>query len=174
MLEIRSMIKKIFHGLAVMLVAAVVAYLVLLHVPWFRGVFFTPERAKPVSPSGAPKYSGEVVTCSAVKAAKPDRPRSHFGFGEKIYAYATMSGVPPGAHTVSFNWFTPGGKCQEVYRRSFQTDDGAYACWSWIELEGEIFPISLGPLGSGKFVGEWTVKIYGDGFFLTEAAFSVR
>ncbi len=157
-----------------MLVVAVVAYLVLLHFPGFRSRIFDPERSETVSPTGAPKIIAKVVTCSGIKETVPERPRTYFGFGEKIYAYATLREVTPGPHRVSFHWFTPGGKCQETFRRDFRSDDGVYSCWSWIELEGEIFPISLGPLGSGKFIGDWTVKIYGDGFFLTEASFTVR
>lgn len=168
------MIKKICHGFAVALVAAVVVYLVLLHVPWFRGRIFTTERAEPVSSAGAPEIIADVVTCARIKGTRPENPRAHFGFGEKIYAFATLRKVPPGTHNLSFHWFTPGGKCQEVYRRNFRAEDGVYSGWSWIELEGEIFPVSLGPLGSGKFIGDWRVKIYCDGFFLTETAFSVR
>jgi len=168
------MIKKIFHGLAVALALAVVAYLILLHLPWFRGCIFAPERTQPVSPAGSPKILAEVVTAAGIKDARPVNLRRHFGFSEKIFAYAALRRVPPGAHSLSFHWFTPGGKCQEVYQRNFHADDGVYSGWSWIELEGEIFPVSLGPLGSGKFIGDWSVKLYCDGFFLTEAVFTVR
>ena len=166
--------KIIAHSAIALAAGALVIYLVLLNFGWFRGKVFVPERSEPVSSAGAPKIRAELVTCSGIKESRPGKLGRRFGFGEKINAYAYFRDVAPGPHRASFHWFTPEGKCQETFSRNFQSDDGSYACWSWIELEGELFPVSLGPLGSGKFIGDWTVKLYCDGFFLTETNFTVR
>ncbi len=143
----------------------------------FALLYFRAERSNREADPVRPGKSGADCTltvCSEIKEGRPAGRRKKFGFSEKIYAFADIRDVPPGRHRLTFHWINPRRKVQETFRKEFSAVGGGYRSWAWLELEGEFFPISLGPIGSGKFFGKWTVKTFLDGFFLAEADFEVR
>ena len=101
--------------------------------------------------------------------------RAEFSLGEKIYATVVLKRLERGDHSITFLWVNPKGTVQERYRKDFFSPGGDYRCWSWLELTGEeLIPISIGPFGSGRFLGRWQARVYLDGAFLTGHDFMVR
>ncbi|MFH1038376.1 MAG: hypothetical protein V1789_06895 [PVC group bacterium] len=100
--------------------------------------------------------------------------RTEFRFGEKIYATVVVSRVEPGDHSLVFRWINPRGSVQETFRKEFHSAGGRYRCWSWLELRGEdLFPVSIGPFGTGRFLGRWGIRVWLDDLFLTGTGFVV-
>ncbi len=161
-------LKKTTFYLIVPLAALIVAFGLL-----YSRAERSKREAEPVR-SGKSEADGSLTLCSEIKDGRPAGRKGLFGFSEKIYAFADIKNIPPGRHRLTFHWINPRRKVQETFRKEFETAGGGYRSWAWLELEGEFFPISLGPIGSGKFFGKWTVKTFLDGLFLAEANFEVR
>lgn len=167
-------LKKAARYLVFSLAALIAIFVVLLRFDWFRAEVSIGDRLPAPAGPGRSTADCALSVCAAIKNSRPVGRRERFGFNEKIYAFADVKNVPPGHHRLSFYWINPRQKLQETFRRDFESGSGAYQCWAWIELEGEFFPVSIGPIGSGKFIGEWTVRVCLDGLFLSEATFEVR
>ena len=101
--------------------------------------------------------------------------RRQFGLGEKIYATVSLKDLEEGDYTLTFRWIKPGGGVQETFRKKFHSPGGNYRCWSWLELTGdELISFSIGPFGSGKFLGGWKIRVYLNGLLLLSEEFVVE
>lgn len=165
------MMKKIFHYLVVALGILIVVGVVI--------VVLNPDSHKLDNPN----QSGIVVEehLSSVKSSlylgssREGDPRREFGLGEKIYATVSLKDLEEGDYTLTFRWIRPGGGVQETYRKKFHSPGGNYWYWSWLELTGdELFSFSIGPFGSGKFLGGWKIRVYLNGLLLASEEFMVK
>ena len=165
------MMKKIFHFIFIALGGLIVVGVVL--------VVINPGNHK----SGVSARSGIVVGehLSSVESelhlgsSRGGEPRRQFGLGEKIYATVSLEDLEEGDYTLTFHWIRPGGGVQETYRKKFHSPGGNYRCWAWLELTGdELFSFSIGPFGSGKFLGGWKIRVYLNGLLLKAEKFMVE
>ncbi len=163
--------KKIFHFLFIVLGGLIAVGVVI--------VLLNSDRHK----SEKPNQSGIVVEehLSPVESSlhlgssRGGDTRREFGLGEKIYATVSLKDLEEGEYTLTFSWIRPGGGVQETYRKKFHSPGGNYRCWSWLELSGdELFSFSIGPFGSGKFLGGWRIRVYLDGLLLASDEFHVK
>ncbi len=101
--------------------------------------------------------------------------RSRFAFGDKVYATVKLEEVGPGGHRLTYRWINPRGGVQESFQKDFISTGGSYRGWSWLELRGEEWlALPLGPLGPGRFLGNWRIQVELDGVPLAGAGFTVR
>ena len=165
------MMKKIFNSLFIALGGLIVVGVVI--------VVLNPDSHK----SDNPNQSGIVVEehLSSVESSlhlgstREGDPRREFGLREKIYATVSLKDLEEGDYTLTFRWIRPGGGVQETYRKKFYSPGGNYRCWSWLELTGdELFSFSIGPFGSGKFLGGWKIRVYLNGLLLASEEFMVK
>ena len=163
--------KKIFHYLVVALGILIVIGVVL--------VVLKPGRRR----SGNSTRPGLIVAehLSSVESllhlgsSRGGDPRREFGLGEKIYATVSLKDLEEGDYTLTFRWIKPGGGVQETFRKKFHSPGGNYRCWSWLELTGdELISFSIGPFGSGKFLGGWKIRVYLNGLLLNSEEFLVK
>ncbi len=125
--------------------------------------------SEPFSPAEASLFLG-----TSPKKSTSGESRITFRFGDKIYATVMIPRVEAGDHTLVFRWINPLGNAQETFRKDFRSPGGRYRCWSWLVLRGEeLFPVSIGPFGIGRFLGRWGIRVYLDDLFLTGSDFMV-
>jgi len=111
----------------------------------------------------------------AIGGRGEDNARRQFNLSEKIYATVSLKDLEKGDYTLTFRWIKPGGGVQETFRKKFYSQGGNYRCWSWLELTGDdLLPFSIGPLGTGKFLGQWKVRVYLNGVLLNSEEFVVK
>ena len=167
--------KKFFQYLVIILAGLMVVGVILIAInPSDRDTdeLFQPGKA------GEKRWSPDKasILLSSDLGGRPDnKVRSQFTMGEKIYATVKLKDLEKGDYILTYHWIKPGGGVQERYKKKFHSPGGNYKCWSWIELTGdELISFSIGPFGSGKFLGEWTVRVYLNGLFLGSEDFKVN
>jgi len=169
------MMKKIFHYLALAL-----GGLIVIGVIW---VILKPDhrKAEDSIPSGMvdKEYLSQVESSlfldSAIGKRGENNARRQFNLSEKIYATVSLKDLEKGDYTLTFRWIKPGGGVQETFRKKFHSPGGNYRCWSWLELTGDdLLPFSIGPLGTGRFLGKWKVRVYLNGVLLNSKEFEVK
>jgi hypothetical protein len=167
--------KKILHYLVLAL-----GGLIVVGVIW---VILKPDPRQsdePIHPGMVDKeYLSQVELFLFLGSAKgglgDENTRRQFGLSEKIYATASLKKLKEGDYTLTFRWIKPGGGVQETFRKKFHSPGGNYRCWSWLQLTGEeLIPFSIGPFGTGRFLGEWKVRVYLNGLLLNSEEFTVR
>ena len=120
------------------------------------------------------QVKSSIILGSSGGGSRDQNTRREFGLGEKIYATVSLKDLEEGDYTLTFRWIKPGGGIQETFRKKFHSPGGNYRCWSWLELTGEeLIPFSIGPFGTGRFLGEWKVRVYLNGVLLNSKEFTV-
>ena len=98
-------------------------------------------------------------------------PASSFSKSDKIYLYTVWKGLT-GAHEVKVLWVRPDKGIQETTRFKIDVPLNApnYNSWAWLSFKKGLLDILP---TEGKFIGPWKARLFLDGTFLKEYAFSV-
>ena len=163
--------KKIFHYLVIALGILIVVGMVM--------VIIKPGNHKSDNSTRSgivlEEHLSSVESSLHLGSSRGGNSRREFGLGEKIYATVSLKDLEEGDYTLTFRWIKPGGGVQETYRKKFHSPGGNYRCWSWLELTGdELISFSIGPFGSGKFLGGWKIRVYLNGLLLKSEEFIVE
>jgi hypothetical protein len=165
------MMKKIFHYLVVALGILIVVGVVLVVLNSGS------HKSDNSTQSGivVEEHLSSVESSLHLGSSRGGDPRREFGLGEKIYATVSLKDLEEGDYTLTFRWIKPGGGVQETFRKKFHSPGGNYRGWSWLELTGdELISFSIGPFGSGKFLGGWKVRVYLNSLLLNSEEFTVK
>ena len=165
------MMKKIFHYLVLGLGGLIVVGVILVLLK--QG----PRRSDDLDHPGKSgvEHLSPVESSLQLGSSRGGEPRREFGLGERIYATVSLKDLEEGDYTLAFRWIKPGGGVQETFRKKFHSPGGNYRCWSWLELTGdELISFSIGPFGSGKFLGGWKIRVYLNGLLLNSEEFVVQ
>jgi len=165
------MMKKIFHFLFITLGGLIVVGVVMVLInPGSHKSDNSPRPGIVVE-----EHLSSVKSSLHLGSSRAGDPRQEFGLGEKIYATVFLKDLEEGDYTLTFRWIKPGGVVQETFRKKFHSPGGNYRCWSWLELTGdELISFSIGPFGSGKFLGGWKIRVYLNGLLLASEEFVVK
>jgi hypothetical protein len=132
-----------------------------------------------------------VSVPAQAKAAEPEKSRSamfsdsafaheQYAFSpyDTIYIVVDLLEVPPGEHTVAFDWKTPSGELerQTLYNFTIEDPKPAFRVYAWLRLweKGPLERTFTGQDFSEKFYGKWNVQIYLDNILLEERSFQVQ
>jgi len=131
---------------------------VLIFLIIFSGVSMAQEAAKDS------EYLQKIVLCKDILEKNPLR-QTNFFFpqDEKVVTWFRFSYDSPENFVLRWEWITPQGKL--YHRGELEIEAGSYSnyrTWYWIKIKGNY---------ASQLPGEWKVKVYIRGIFLSLVLF---
>ncbi len=133
---------------------------VLIFLMIFSGVSIAQEAAKDS------EYLQKIALCKDILEKNPLR-ETNFFFpqDEKVVTWLRFSYDSAEKFILKWEWITPQGKL--YHRGEVEMEAGSYTnyrTWYWIKIKGNY---------ASQLPGEWKVRVYINGIFLTEKNFFI-